>query len=174
MNNNRKHFSKIDFKSTLIAILVLVIVWLVYVDYHKNGNIINNSNYVTQLEIARLKNIESGDNASMCAAIYALTEEGMLGQGLEFLIFINPIDKDEEEISRIVRVFYSVALEYYKNSGETDISAKYLADYTVIENITFLRGLKVGGVLKRAYPSACEEILKEVEAISNTDITPVE
>jgi hypothetical protein len=172
-----KYFSKTDYKLIIIIILTFVVAWFIYTDYFNKALVSENSsktiaslNEARQMEKVRLKRIESGDKSSMCAAIYALTEESWAGQGLEFLIFINPIDEDEKKIGKMVRLFYSVALEHYKSSGESDISAKYLADYTVMENITFLRGLEIGGTFSRGYPDTCKTILEEVREIAKAQI----
>ena len=169
-----------DFKLSLIIILSSIVLWFVYTDYYSSTKIIkslkdttNSLEDIRQAEKTRLTHIESGDKASMCAAIYALTGESLLGQSLELAFFINPVDKDEDDIGKIVRLFYAVALEHYKSSGEGGESAKYMTDYTIMDKVSFLKGLDVSGTFKRDYPYACEIIIEGVRKSNDKSIEDI-
>jgi hypothetical protein len=150
----------IDPKSIIILLLLFVIAWFAYISKNEELPTTKNQNQDSQSEIKRQINIENGDNASMCAAIYALTEDTYSGIATELLFFKNLIDKDEDEIHELINSFYTVAIEFYKNSGESEESAKHLANYTIMEDISFLKGLKVDG----NYPLACESILNDINS----------
>jgi hypothetical protein len=145
----------VDLKTVIILLLLVVITWS---NLEKTISIEKEeSNF--QLDIDRINSTRAGDEASMCAAIYSSIEKSWTGIFQESLVFWNFKDMDEDKIESLVRMFYTVAMQHYKNSGESDESAKLLADHTIISNIHFINGLEITG----DGPNACKEIIKTID-----------
>lgn len=124
--------------------------------------------YLVITENTYSTNMRLGDSASKCAAIYASKEASFLGQSLEFLMLINPIDESEDELSKKIRAFHTLAVEYYISANESAESAKYLADYSIMHYTKEIKdGDDTNTIESTINESSCNATLEEIKAITN-------